>query len=369
MNNKIKYFASALMVAAVGASFTACDDWTEPEHVDINYSNVEDAENYAAYLEALRAYRKTDHKKVYAWVNLSENAPANQSERVTSLPDSIDVLVLSTPSEIHPIVLSDLNKVREQKGMEVVYQIDFDAIKADYTALCEQLGAEREAIQAQIDALDPEAEDYEAQKAELEAKLEASENPNLNDYLLADLTKLLNYAKDMNLDGVMFAFNGKASNHLTKAELAEYNAQQLVFLGAARDWHKRNPDLKYDFLGYPQNITDKDLLGEFGMLFIRQGLDATNTNVYTYYLALAQSEGVPADRLGMMATYISADPEDVTTGVFSDGSMALDGFAKWLVSADVACLGIQNVQNDYFNPTFSYPHVRAVIQAANPNIK
>jgi len=369
MNNKIKYFASALMVAAVGASFTACDDWTEPEHIDINYSNVEDAENYPAYLEALRAYRKTDHKKVYAWVNLSENAPANQSERVTSLPDSIDVLVLSTPSEIHPIVLSDLNTVREQKGMEVVYQIDFDAVKAEYTALCEQLGADRDAIQAQIDALDPESEDYDAQKAELEAKLEAAANPNLNDYLLADLTESLTYAKEKNLDGVMFAFNGKASNHLTEAELAEYNAQQLVFLGAARDWHKRNPNMKYDFLGYPQNITDKDILGEFGMLFIRQGLDATNVNIYTYYLTMAQAEGVPVERLGMMATYTSADPDDATTGVFSDGSMALDGFAKWLMGADVAGVGIQNVQNDYFNPTFSYPHVRAVIQAANPQIK
>lgn len=369
MNNKIKYFASALMVAAFGATFSACDEWNEPEHVDINYSNIEDADNYPAYLEALRAYRKTDHKKVYAWVDLSEDAPANQSERVTSLPDSIDVIVLSTPNEIHPIVLADLIKIREQKGIEVMYQVDFDAAKSKYTTLCEELAAQREALNAKIAALDPEAEDYEAKKAELEAELEAAADPELFDYLLNDMTVSLSYANSKDLDGVMFAFNGKSSNHMTPAEKANYNAQQLVFLGAARDWHKRNPELKYDFLGYPQNVTDTDLLNEFEMLFVRQGLDATNKDLYTYYLTMAQTEGVPAGKLGMMATHVSADPDDNTTGVFSDGSMALDGFAAWLRSANVAGVGVQNVQNDYFDPTFTYPHVRAVIQAANPNIK
>lgn len=372
MNNKIKYFASALMVAAFGSAFTACDDWTEPEHIDINYSTVEDAENYPAYAAALRAYRNTDHVNVYAWVSINENGPVDQSQRLTSLPDSIDVIVLSTPSEIHPTVLSDMKKVREVKGMKVMYQIDFDGIKASHTTLCENLSKERSDLQLEYDALINAAEtdeEKEALAAELAGKLEALTDPVLEDYVLENLTSSLNYVKSKGLDGVLFAFDGKASNHLTASELAEYNAQQLVFLGAARDWHKRNPQLSYDFLGKPQNVTDKEMLNEFNMIFLRQGLDATNVNLYTYYLTLASVEGVPAERLGMMTTYVSADPDDATTGVFSDGSYALDGFANWVVSANVACVGIQNVQNDYFNPTFAYPHVRAIIQAANPNIK
>ncbi|MCM1292273.1 MAG: glycoside hydrolase family 18 [Bacteroides sp.] len=369
MNNKIKYFASALMVAALGASFTACDDWTEPEHIDINYSNVEGAENYPAYLEALRAYRKTDHTQVYAWVNLSADGPVNQSERVTSLPDSIDVLVVSTPTEIHPTVLADLNKVRNDKGMKVMYQIDFDAVKAEYTGLCEGLAAQRDAINAKLAALDPTAEDYETAKADLEAQLEAAQDPDLYDYMLNNLTESLNYAADQKLDGVMFAFDGKSSNHMTAAEKAQYNAQQLLFLGAASDWHKRNPEMSYDFLGLPQNISKLELLNEFNMIFIRQGLEATNADLYSYYLTMGSTEGVPTDRLGMMTTYISADPDDATTGVFTDGTYALDGFAKWVAGKGLACIGIQNVQNDYFNPTYAYPHVRAIIQAANPKIK
>ncbi len=372
MNNKIKYFASALMVAAFGSAFTACDDWTEPEHVDINYTNVEGAENYPAYAAALRAYRNTDHTKVYAWVNINENGPVDQSQRLTSLPDSIDVIVLSTPSKIHPTVLSDMKKVREVKGMKVIYQIDFDDTKAAYAALCENLAKERSDLELEYDALINAAETDEekaALAAELEGKLKSLANPVFEDYILENLTSSLNYVKSNGLDGVLFAFDGKASNHLNDAELAEYTAQQLVFLGAARDWHKRNPQLMYDFLGKPQNVMDKEMLNEFNMLFLRQGLDATNNNLYTYYLTLASVDGVPAERLGMMTTYISNDPEDTQTGVFTDGSLAVTGFTNWLVSADVACVGVQNVQNDFFNRTFPYPHIRALIQAANPQIK
>jgi hypothetical protein len=372
MKSILKYLSSALIATAFGASFTSCDDWTEPEHVDINYSNVEGAENYQEYLAALRNYRKKDHVKVYAWVYVNENGPLNQSERLTSLPDSIDVIVLSTPSEIHPTVLADMKKVREDKGMKMMYEIDFDAIKASHTTLCESLAKQRSDLDLEFDVLISEAETEEQKNAllaELAQKKATLADPAFEDYVLEKLTSSLNYVKSKGLDGVVFAFDGKATTHLTEAEIADYNARQLVFLGAARDWHKRNPEMKYDFMGKPQNISDKELLGEFDMIFIRQGLDATNASLYTYYLSLAAVEGVPAERLGMMTTFTSSDPDDTTTGVFTDGTFALDGFTNWVASAKVACVGIKNVQNDYFYPAFSYPHVRTVIQAANPNIK
>lgn len=367
MNNILKYLASAVVVATGISVFTACDDWTEPEHIDINYSKIEDAENYPAYLANLRDYRATSHKKVYAWVNLTAEGPKNQSERLTSLPDSIDVLVLSTPGEIHPVVLEDMKTVRADKGMEVMYQIDFDGIKTAHTKLCEDLSKQRSDLELAYAAR--EDADDEAVKAELADKLAELADPTLLDYMFESLTESLGYANKMNLDGVIFAFDGKSTNHMTNAEKSAYTAQQLAFLGAARDWHQRNPSMKYDFLGLPQNVSDKEMLGEFNMMFIRQGLNATNANIYSYYLSLAAVEGVPADRLGMMATYISSDPDDATTGVFSDGTYALDGFAKWVVNADVACIGLQNVQYDYFFPSFTYPHVRAAIQAANPSIR
>ncbi len=364
---KIKNLFMTLAAAATSLGFTACDDWTEPEHIDINYSTVEQAPGYQEYLEALRAYRTKPHKQVYGWVKLTDKGPLNQSERITSIPDSIDVLVLSTPNEIHPTVLADVERVRADKAMKVMYQVDFDAISAAHAAACEQMGKERSDLELEY-SLRPDAES-EAVKAELAAKLAELADPAFEDFALEQLSVGLKYAANKKLDGVMFAFDGKATNHMEPAELRAYRARQLVFLGTARDWHKRNPELMYDFVGLPQNVEDKALLGEFNMIFVRQGLDATNANLFGYYLALASVDGVPAERLGMMSTYTSPDPEDSDTGIFTDGSYALDGFATWLRSADVACVGIQNVQNDYFNPDFVYPHVRAVIQAANPNIK
>lgn len=346
---------------------TACSDWTDTESIDLNYQTIDKSENYQAYLENIRAYRSTDHTLVYAWADYPEDAPANQSQRMTSLPDSIDVIVLSTPTTLHATVISDMEAVRTKKGMEVMYNVDFDAIKTDYTAYCETLATQRGAVEDEYNAR--EDKDNASVAAEYEAALKALADPELSDYLLEKLTESLNFAKKMNFDGVMFAFNGKETTHMRPAELSEYNEQARLFLGAAADWHKRNPSLKYDFLGYPQNIGDASIAAEFRTLFVRQGLDATNSDLYSYYLTLASVDGVPTGKLGMMATYINSDELDTTTGYYSDGTIALDGFCKWLHTADVVAVGIQNVQYDYFDPILSYSHVRAVINAANPVIK
>ncbi len=49
------------MVAALGATFTACDDWTEPEHVDLDYGTIDTAnpEAYVKYLESCLYIRRS----------------------------------------------------------------------------------------------------------------------------------------------------------------------------------------------------------------------------------------------------------------------------------------------------------------------
>ena len=36
-----KYISSALMMAACVCTFTSCDDWTEPEHIDLDYGTID----------------------------------------------------------------------------------------------------------------------------------------------------------------------------------------------------------------------------------------------------------------------------------------------------------------------------------------
>lgn len=105
MNKNFKYLYSALLGLALGVSMTACDDWTEPESIDLNYGTIDqaDPEAYAKYLADLREYRGRDHKKVYAWFdNVAEFG--SQGHRITALPDSIDVIVLTNPGDRKSVV-------------------------------------------------------------------------------------------------------------------------------------------------------------------------------------------------------------------------------------------------------------------------
>lgn len=344
-----------MLAALCSVAMTSCDDWTEPESVDINYGTIDQAPDYQAYLESLRAYRASDHKKVYAWVSLPVTGPQNQSHRLTALPDSIDVVVIETPEEIHPTCVADIKSVRTTKAMEVIYCVDFDALKADYTALCEELAGQR-------DLLTP---DPETGEVTVPAELE---DPEFNDWMLAQLTAKLALVKSNNFTGVMFAFNGRSTSHMQPADLKVYMEQQLMFMSVASDWHQRNPDYTFDFMGYPQFVEDKSIFDEFRMLFLRQGLEATNSDLYTYYLTKAAEEGVPTEKLAMMSTFTSNDELDVTTGVFSDGSRAIDAIGAWANANPVCGIGIQLVQNDYFNAG-TYPAVRNAIQELNPSIK
>lgn len=367
MKKAIKYLASAVVLTIAGQGLTSCDDWTDPEALDYNFGTIETAPNYQAYLQDLRNYRSTDHKLVYAWIDATDKTPGGQRDRLTALPDSIDVLVLSTAAEFEPQVLADFRTVREQKGMKAEYLCDYDAWVDKYKAHCENLMVQRDNLTREFNNREDNTD--EAVIAEYNEKIAALADPTFEAYLLENLTKELDYVKSCGLDGVMFAFNGKSSLHLEKDELADYNAKQLLFLGVAADWHKRNPKMMYDFLGLPQNVTDKTRLNDFGVLFIRDGFSATNADLFSYYMTMASVAGVPTEKLGMTAAYISSDEAEANVGIFKDGTYALDGLAKWVAVNQVKAVGMLNVQNDYYTPSFTFPHVRGVIQAANPAIK
>ena len=48
------------MMAACVCTFTSCDDWTEPEHIDLDYGTIDtsDPAAYEKYLANLREYRQ-----------------------------------------------------------------------------------------------------------------------------------------------------------------------------------------------------------------------------------------------------------------------------------------------------------------------
>ena len=87
-------FIVASCFAAI-TCFSACDDWTEVENVNINTPGIEeqDPAAYAKYLQNLVAYKNSDHKVVYAWFDNSEKTPFSRGQHISDAPDSLDKIL------------------------------------------------------------------------------------------------------------------------------------------------------------------------------------------------------------------------------------------------------------------------------------
>lgn len=335
MNKLLKYGIPAILSAA---ALTACDDWTDTEAVDLNYPTVEETspELYARYLENLRAYKGRSHKQIYAWFR-NNATPDNRSTHVTVLPDSIDAVVVLNPQSVADFVYADMAETREKKATKFLYTVDFDAIKSAYNLMVESAAAEEPVTTA------------------------------FRDFLVDSMQTALSYAK--HYDGLCIAYTGKPRKGMKPAELADYEANERLFTGVLADWHRRHEAKRIDFVGNPQNLADKTLLEECNMIFLSASLDVTESYAFNTVLSDARAEGVPLDRLGMIAATTSLDKDDTKTGILNDGTPSLTALAAWAPYAEVGGVGIYNVERDYFNPAFVFPRTRTLIHSVNPNVK
>lgn len=338
--NKIFKFGFALLAVGVSAgTFASCDDWTEPERVDIIYDTPDQANPavYAKYLEGLRRYRQTDHKLAYVWFNNPAAAQVTntRAERVMALPDSVDFVVFTNPGSLTSTTIDDMKKAREEKGMKFSYVIDFDAIKLAYL---NHVATATEEAPFDVDFLD---------------------------FVTDTVSTTLGYAKNNGFDGIMIAYNGKITNHMTPAELVEYKNQENVFIGIMDDWRTRNPEMVIDFLGQPQNVANKELINSCHVLFLSQSQSANSVYGFGMAIAMASVEGVPTDRFGMVTT--CTDPLDEKVGYMADGTLCVTSLANWASGENVKAAGFTNIVNDYYNVAKPYRVLREALQILNPS--
>lgn len=355
MKSISKYISSALMIAAMGCAFTSCDDWTEPEHIDLGYGTIDTANPaaYEKYLANLREYRTRPHKQVYAWFNNAETAFGSQGHRVTALPDSIDVIVINNPEKVTNQMIQEMYEVRVNKGQQFSYCVSFDNIKADYTALCEELAAKR------IAYTNENGED-----APIPAELQ---DPDIVDFTAEQATSKLALFNNIGFDCIMAAFTGKATNHMTPAELAEYMRQANAFLSIILDWNARHPEVKLDMYCTPQ-YTATDVLDKARYVFFSDSRKATNADMFSYYLKMA-GNAVAESHSAMVASLPDASGADAKLGVFSNGQLAVNGLADWTAAHEVGAAGLLNAGDDYFLTIGQYTNIRQFIQTVNPSAK
>lgn len=261
-NKNTGLFGVLLSMVAV-ALMASCSDWTEVEYINNKKADIaeQDPAKYAKYLENLRNYKESEHTLVYTWLDNSEKTPFSRSQHITDLPDSVDVVGLISPDNLAEWELKDMETVRKDKAMKVIYNVDFDAIKAAYV-LKQELATEEE----------PLAVDFVG-------------------FLTDSLEHSLSLAGKYNYDGICILYSGKSRIHMRPDELKEYTANERTFINIISDWHQRNPERSIAFEGCPQNLIDLTLLQDCEVVFL-SAKKATNKYQFDYILSEAKSKNV-----------------------------------------------------------------------------
>lgn len=363
-NNLMK----TVLGAAAAMLMASCSDWTETESIDIKYPDLKtDApELYEQYTQSLREYRESGHKVVIAKFDNKAAAPAGQAEHINALPDSIDYVVLQNPDGLSGKIVSEMDEVRAEKGMKVLYEINYADIVAAYKSYAEDWNASH-----------PVTEPAEGEE---ETPSDPSDTLVEKKFFLREaVTAQLEYFGRYGYDGILVSFSSVNPLSVNDAGKQELLFEQEAFLGEIRKWRAGNPDALFFYEGTPQYLLGDDMAIVNGADYIIiPALSELNVYGFSYLVNQALRFGnIPSDRFVIGVTTVSmTDPGDIR-GTFIDKDdagntlTAITGAAYWAARTTSeftkAGICISNVQNDYYNIQFVYPNVRKAISIMNPS--
>mgnify|MGYP003096145049 FL=1 len=131
--NRIIKLSVAFTAIAASAFAVSCSEWTEPESIDFEEGIVEPSQEYLA---ALREYKKSDHKISMLMIELPSKQPANRNQHVVAMPDSADyICVRNAVNGIYPALVQEISQVRNDKGTEVLCEVNYTTVFEQWTAI------------------------------------------------------------------------------------------------------------------------------------------------------------------------------------------------------------------------------------------
>ncbi len=334
-------YASALVCLAVAQS--SCEDWTDASSIGIDIPSQSAEPGYEEYLALLRGYKQSKHKIVYAeFENIERHR--SRADHPASLPDSIDYVCLNNP-EVRPQWLNDeLAALKADKGMQVIYAVDFQALEAEY----EKLSADEE-------------------------------NPlqqNFTEFAAPRLDAAFALCDKIGYDGLTLCYNGKSTLVMTEEERLEFMSRQELILEKTKTWLEEHPTKKFFFEGHPEFLMDRAFLKSADYIIIKTE-EVTDCRQLSLRTLTSLKPNVPTDNILVIVATPSLDPADTSTGMYRDSSgkpvPALREAAYWVATDDAeftkAGLVIKNVNNDYHNTGLSYNGVRQATAIMNPTPK
>lgn len=309
--NKLLRYGLLLMTFVLSAS---CSDWNEPESVnlDINSGKDQNPELWARYMQVLHTYKQSKHYMTYARFDNSIEKPVNEGSYLRSLPDSLDIVTLSSPNKISDYDLEDI-ALLQKKSIRVLYLVDY-AIQATTLTDVAALGIW--------------------------------------------LDKAVVTANELKLDG--FAFTGIPLYSGTDAELAAHKEKSQLIVSKLSAAVGQDKLLVLE--GNPAFIDDADLDKLNYIVLNTAGL--TNVTDLKLQVAGVLANGkLPKDKL-LLAARMGDQMTDETSVKQDAVALMTDRVASL---GPLGGLGIYAVGKDYYSPKMNYEITRTAIQAMNPS--
>lgn len=349
---KLFYMTLAL---AFALGFQSCSGWKEMESIKIKVDTYEDQnpEAYAAYCEALKEYKASDHKLMYVvWENT--DAAYNQSQQLTSLPDSVDIVEFITP-DIQDRLVPQMAELKEKKGFRFAIRLSYDDVLAD----------------------------YEAAKAEIDANLGEGEEAAYPDFYKFEderIAAVLEKAEKYGYDCLTVTYNGSDTAQMYTAEKEEYFANQRAWFDGILAWADSHKDVDLFIQTSPQYIMDEITAIDSSRVFTKEQVlartecfvfntrNSSNLADLDYYSLAA----ISADESAASCKFLYAVEtvlDDKKTGIFQSGDQ-IPLAAEWMTVPDDFNKGglvVWNAQRAFFDINLVYSVIRNATAVMNPN--
>lgn len=391
-----------ILSLVVFMALTSCSKWTDTESITYKYDKLEDVAPalYERYLENLREYRDSEHKIFIAKFDNKETLPGSRAEHISCLPDSVDYVILSNPTQINEQIAKEMVSIRQVKGIKTLFSINFREIEKEYEAMLE---AEQEAAdQAEQDAADQvEKESEEAEKAKEEARNVTSEAESGDDgsgegepgdgegepeeidplvrkseWIAEKVAEQLSLVEAKGFDGVNIIYRGKNPLSMNDDVKAEVLQVQEAFFRNILSFMNESSQKDVFFEGLPGNLLITPEFLQQVKYIIISTYSAVNESELTYILMQQLGENIPVDKFVIGVSTINTEDDTDKDGVFSMDQMgnfrtAIVGGAEWVVrpNDNFKKLGlcVNHAQRDYYNVSHVYKQINKAISIMNPS--
>ncbi|MCD8072219.1 MAG: glycoside hydrolase family 18, partial [Alistipes sp.] len=289
-------FITIIPALLLAAAITSCSDWKEKQPLDLEFDRIQDesSETYQAYLANLRHYKTTDHGMMLGWFDNSQGKTQyiSRGNHLTSAPDSMDVIILLSPDDLDATIISEMKKIKEQKGILTLYEID--CLSADRTILRTIDQEVREEITT----------DEDARYLELFEEWFKSQTALLSKY---------------DYDGLCLYYNGYTLTEIITPDIYEKmeKVQDIIFDNLS-SVYTGNTDKLFFYEGFAQNVLEaSSRLAMFDYYVLRM-TESDNTGAADVLIdQMLKNSGVPRRPVIPMVQPFSLD-NDGKTGVFFD---------------------------------------------------